>query len=187
MGTFALLMAATGCLPASAETFDGPTFRKGLWLFARKIEYPDHRVVVSEEEILRCVDPTRAMKGIFSSPNVGNCRSTKAERIDNRYTFANRCDYNGPVRTDITVHSDEAYTELNFPKSGHFPKVDRVLAQRIGDCDDVQLARSDSEFGAVAAAVGGAKPVLDRIKTRSRALATEIKAMWPSIRRNVTP
>ena len=186
MGTVVLLLAGMAFLPAAAETFDVPSFRKGLWLFARKIEYPDHRVVVREEEIIRCVDPTRAMQGIFSSPNLGNCQSTNAERIDNRYTFANRCDYSGPVRTDITVHSDESYTELNFLKAGHFPKVDSVSAQRIGDCDDPQATRSDSDFGAAAAAVGS-KPVLDRIKTRTKALAADVKAMLPSMRRNVTP
>jgi hypothetical protein len=83
----------------------------------------------------RCVDPTNAMKDIFASPNVGSCRSTKPERVRNRYTFANRCDYLGPVRTDITVHSEEAYTELNVLKVGNFPKVDKVVAQRIGDCN----------------------------------------------------
>ena len=120
---------------ARAESFDGPTFRKGLWRFDRTVEYPNHRVVVRQEEITRCVDPTHAMKGTFSSPDVGNCRSTRPERVDNRYTFENRCDYLGPVRTAITVHSEEGYTELNIPNFGNFPQVDRVVAQRIGDCD----------------------------------------------------
>lgn len=134
--------AAADSSPARAETFDGPTFRKGLWRFARTVEYPKHRVVVRQEEMTRCVDPTNAMKGTFASPHIGNCRSTKAERIENRYMFANRCDYRGPVSTDITVHSDESYIEVNIPKFGHFLQVDRVLAERIGDCESPEQEAS---------------------------------------------
>lgn len=86
----------------------------------------------------RCVDPTNAMRGIFASPDVGTCRSAKAERVRNGYTFANRCDYLGPVRTEITVDSEEGYTELNIPKAGNYRLVDKVVARRIGDCDSVE-------------------------------------------------
>jgi hypothetical protein len=130
-----LLAVASAASYARAEPFEGPSFRKGLWRFERTVEFPLHRYVVRPEEMTRCVDPTNAMKDIFASPNVGSCRSTKPERVRNRYTFANRCDYLGPVRTDITVHSEEAYTELNVLKVGNFPKVDKVVAQRIGDCN----------------------------------------------------
>jgi hypothetical protein len=130
-----LLAAITAAGPALAETEDGPRFRAGLWRFSRTIEYPDHRVVVRQEETTRCVDPTRAVNGTFNSPNIGGCRSDRPERVGNRYTMANRCDYLGPVRTDITVHSDEAYTENNWIKTSNFPQVDRVLAERVGDCD----------------------------------------------------
>jgi hypothetical protein len=119
---------------ACAETFDGPTFRKGLWRFERTLEFPLHRQVLRQEEMTRCVDPTHAMRDVFASPNVGGCRSTRPEKVRNRYTFANRCDYLGPVRTDITVHSEDAYTEVNILKASHAPKHDRVVAQRIGDC-----------------------------------------------------
>ena len=129
-----LLAAAAASSHAQAEPFDGPRFRKGLWRFERTLEFPLHRYVVRQEEVTRCVDPTNAMKGTFASPDIGNCRSTKPERARNRYTFANRCDLLGPVRTDITVHSEEAYTELNIFNFGNFPKVDKVVAQRIGDC-----------------------------------------------------
>ncbi len=119
---------------AGAEPFDGPQFRKGLWRFDRILEDRDQRIA-RREEITRCVDPTKAMKGIFASPDIGSCRSAKAERVQNGYTFAHRCDYLGPVRTAITVHSEEAYTELNISKSRNFQKVDKVIARRIGDCD----------------------------------------------------
>lgn len=126
--------AAAASSLARAESFDGPQFRRGLWRFDRTLEDRDHRIA-RREEMTRCVDPTNAMKGIFASRDIGNCRSAKAERVQNGYTFAHRCDYLGPVRTAITVHSEEAYTELNISKSGNFQQVDKVIARRIGDCD----------------------------------------------------
>ena len=137
-GAIALMTAAVAASSlARAEPFDGPQFRKGLWRFDRTLEYSDNRIA-RREEMTRCVDPTNAMKGIFASRDIGNCRSTKAERIENGYAFANRCDYLGPVRTAITVLSEEAYTELNISKSGGFQQVDMVIARRIGDCDSSQ-------------------------------------------------
>jgi hypothetical protein len=131
----ALTLAIAGVLaapPARAEApFEGPKFKRGLWRFDRTLAYPD---TARSGETTRCVDPTTAMKGIFSSPDVGNCRSARAVRVANRYQFENRCDYMGPVRTLITVHSDEAYTELNIPKSNRYRPVDKVVAHRVGDC-----------------------------------------------------
>jgi hypothetical protein len=122
---------------ASAEAFDGPSFRKGIWHFVRTLEvvqgqHNRHRVL--EREMTRCVDPTQAMKAIFSSPSVGNCVSAKPKRSDNQYTFSNRCDYMGPVSTVITVYSDESYTEVNELTIGPLPKTELVVARRVGDC-----------------------------------------------------
>jgi hypothetical protein len=146
-GRLTLILAATAfataalCWSAQAETVDSPKFRKGLWRFERTLEYPAHRVVARQEALTRCVDPTHAMRGTFTSPDIGSCRSTKPTRIDNRYSFASRCDYLGPVSTDIVVHSEEAYTEHNsMLNAGKFPKVDRVVAQRVGDCTDGHAA-----------------------------------------------
>jgi hypothetical protein len=125
--------ASSSIAQAETSSFDGPSFRKGLWRFARTLEYQDH---VQQRNVTRCVDPTNAMRGTFASPDIGNCRSARAERVANRYTFANRCDYMGPVQTQITVHSDEAYTELNIPKAVYQP-IDKVVARRIGDCEAV--------------------------------------------------
>ena len=125
--------ASSSVAQAETSSFDGPSFRKGLWRFARTLEYQDH---VQQRNVTRCVDPTNAMRGTFASPDIGSCRSARAERVANRYTFANRCDYMGPVETQITVHSDEAYTELNIPKAVFRP-IDKVVARRIGDCETV--------------------------------------------------
>ncbi len=129
----ALLIAAAATSSARAESTEGPKFQRGLWQFDRVLEYPDAGIV-TQNAIKRCVDPTNAMKGIFAAQNIGACRSTPAERVDNLYTVANRCDYLGPVRTELTVHSEQAYTELNVSKAGNFRAVDKVVARRIGDC-----------------------------------------------------
>jgi hypothetical protein len=135
--TGGVLLVALACAVASSPVlaeapFDGPKFKRGLWRFDRTLAYPD---TVRSREITRCVDPTNAMKGIFTSPDVGNCRSARAVRVANSYNFENRCDYMGPVRTLITVHSEEAYTELNIPKANNYLPVDKVVAHRIGDCE----------------------------------------------------
>ena len=104
------------------------------------------RVRLLEREMTRCVDPTEAMKAMFSSAPVGNCHSAKPEKVANQYIFSKRCDYMGPVSTVVTVQSDEAYTEVNELTVGKMPRTELVVAQRIGDClDDAKLARrSDS-------------------------------------------
>jgi hypothetical protein len=134
----AVVMAAATVTAVRAELVDSPKFQRGLWQFDRVLEYPDAGLVTRHDGIKRCVDPTTAMKGIFASPSIGSCRSSAAERVDNQYTFANRCDYLGPVRTEITVHSAHAYTELNVSKAGNFRAVDTVSAKRLGDCDATQ-------------------------------------------------
>jgi hypothetical protein len=124
---------------AKADEFDGPSFRKGMWHFVRTLDLIVHQKTkqrLLEREMTRCVDPTVAMKATFSSPSVGNCVSAKPERSDNKYIFANRCDYMGPVSTVITVHSDESYTELNELSVGNLPRKELVVAHRVGDCQD---------------------------------------------------
>ena len=141
LGCFCVLIALIVVGPvssqASADEFDGPSFRKGLWHFVRTLELVGHRKTrqtLLEREMTRCVDPTVAMKATFSSPSVGNCVSAKPEKSDNKYTFSNRCDYMGPVSTVITVNSDESYTELNELTVGNVPRTELVVAKRIGDC-----------------------------------------------------
>ncbi|WP_291865949.1 hypothetical protein [Bradyrhizobium sp.] len=133
-----LLMVAGPITPSRAEPFEGPSFRQGMWHFVRTIDLVLHKKTgqrLLQRETTRCVDPTHAMMATFASPSVGNCVSAKPEKVKNRYTFANRCDFTGPVSTVITVHSEEAYTELNASSAG-FPKTELVVAHRIGDCQD---------------------------------------------------
>ncbi|QOZ46510.1 hypothetical protein XH89_25845 [Bradyrhizobium sp. CCBAU 53340] len=132
----ALLMSSITSV-AKADEFAGPTFRKGLWHFVRTLDMVAHRKSkqrLLEREVTACVDPTVSMKATFSSPSVGNCVSARPEKKNNQYTFANRCDFMGPVSTVITVHSDESYTEQNELSEGQLPRVELVVAHRIGDC-----------------------------------------------------
>lgn len=137
-GFFLTLLVLPFSDQAKADGFEGPTFRKGLWHFVRTLDMVAHRKTkqrLLERELTACVDPTLAMKATFASPSVGSCVSARPERRDNQYTFANRCDYMGPVSTVITVHSDESYTEKNEMSEGQMPRVELVVAHRIGDCD----------------------------------------------------
>jgi hypothetical protein len=132
-----LLISTTA--PVQADVIETPQFRKGLWSFERTLERireaPHQNQLLVQETMTRCVDPSLAMKAIFASPSIGGCSSSRPELISNRYIFSKRCDFMGPVRTEITVESDEAYTELNVLTVGNFPRKDMVVAKRIGDCD----------------------------------------------------
>ncbi len=123
---------------AGAESFDGPSFRQGMWRFERTMERihaeSAGKYVLMQEQSTRCVDPTIAMKETFAHRDVGRCHATDPEKVSNRYIFSNRCDYLGPVRTEITVESDSAYIEINALNVGTAPWVDTVVAHRIGEC-----------------------------------------------------
>lgn len=138
---FCLLIAPILFLPISsqsafaAESFEGPTFRKGMWRFVRTLDvivHPNIKQRVLRQDITRCVDPTEAMKATFSSSPVGSCVSVKPEKESNKYTFAKRCDFMGPVSTVIIVDGEEGYSEFNRLIAGS--KTDFVTARRIGDC-----------------------------------------------------
>jgi hypothetical protein len=135
-----VLMVSSILAPeVKADPFEGPNFKKGLWHFVRTLDMvafhkTKHRLL--EREMTACVDPTDSMRATFASPSIGNCVSAKPEKTDNKYVFSNRCDYMGPVSTTITVYSDESYTEINELSKGMLPRVEQVVAQRVGDCKD---------------------------------------------------
>jgi Protein of unknown function (DUF3617) len=143
------LIAATLSLPAiaAAQTYDGPSFRKGLWRFERAVEFfskseamPRATRIRIEPLATRCVDPTEAMKETFRPVNGGSCRSQPAQKYGNSYVFPLRCDYIGPVRTVITVESDSAYREVHELTVGTSPRKETIVARRLGDCDGYRLA-----------------------------------------------
>jgi len=152
-------MAALGwglAAPATvrAQEFDGPRFQPGMWAFERTIEHvgPSSRLpnatFASRQEMLRCVDPTEAMKETFKSSSVGDCHSVKPEKLGNQFVFSLRCDFTGPVRTVIKVDSESGYIETNEAAAGKFLKRETVIAHRVGDCGapaaDYELASAES-------------------------------------------
>ncbi len=142
-----LLVAAIAAVPLlssparAGEGFGGPSFRKGLWHFVRTLDVVRNgnnnvKYRLQEREMTRCVDPTLAMKATFSEAPLGTCVSDKPEKVGNKFIFAHRCDYMGAVSTVITVNSEDSYTEVNEISVGERPRTDRVVAHRIGDCQD---------------------------------------------------
>ena len=123
---------------AQADSFSGPTFRQGMWHFERKLERlhgpAGENSLLMKREMTRCVDPTSAMKATFASPDIGNCRSAKPDLRGHQYVFSLRCDFMGPVKTTITVENNGAYTEVNELAVGPLPRVETVIARRVGDC-----------------------------------------------------
>jgi hypothetical protein len=137
---------AAAAADTSAAEVAQPSFRQGLWSFQRTIERIDGasqpNSVLHKQQMMRCADPSVAMKAIFASPPIGKCTSSKPIQIKNRYVFAVRCDYLGPVRTEITVDSETSYTEVNVLALGKPPRRDVVIARRLGDCTGAD-ARGD--------------------------------------------
>jgi hypothetical protein len=136
-----IVWGAAAPTTASADEFAGPSFRSGMWEFERTLENtgaltPLPRATFqTRQQVARCVDPTEAMKETFRSSSVGGCQSVKPEKVNNRYVFSLRCDFTGPVRTEIEVVSDAAYTEVNEVAVGKFLKRETVIAHRVGDCE----------------------------------------------------
>jgi uncharacterized protein DUF3617 len=131
-------IAALGWLlvpTAIADASDWPRFRKGVWQFERTMAAGHSGDVLFKREMTRCVDPSESMKETFRALSVGNCRASPPERHSNKYVFARRCDYMGPVRTTIVVQSDTAYTEINELQRGASPLTDTVVARRISECN----------------------------------------------------
>jgi hypothetical protein len=139
---------------ASAHVMAGdieqPTFRQGLWRFQRTIERihgpSEPNSLLHKQQMVRCADPSVAMKAIFASPPVGKCVSSKPTLMQNRYVFAVRCDYMGPVRTEIIVDDDTSYIEVNELKVGKEPRRDVVIARRLGDCTNPAARREPPEL-----------------------------------------
>jgi hypothetical protein len=129
---------------ARGDYVEVPTFRTGLWQFERIVAqgavtpiFADATFAVKQRST-RCVDPNVAMQEVFGSRTVGNCRPATPIKIANRYVFAKRCDFAGPVRTLIEVESDAAYVEINESTASNPLRTEIIIARRIGDCSDQQ-------------------------------------------------
>jgi hypothetical protein len=136
----ALFAATPVCL-----AYDGPTFRSGLWKFERSLETdgkPTDRLQTSglsiARQMIRCVNPTDEMKAEitakFTPFTVGSCDTKDLRKTDNGYVFQKICGHAAPVKTEIEVKSDSAYTEIHEGNIGKIPTKEIVVAHRIGDC-----------------------------------------------------
>jgi hypothetical protein len=141
------VLASAGSVQAQAtqmqgqtQGYDGPQFTQGLWRFERSVEVssrnsslPNTSHMRVQPAVVRCVDPTQAMKETFRPASVGSCHSAAPEKSRNTYSFAKRCDHMGPVKTVISVESATAYRETN-ELLGPMAKKETVVARRIGEC-----------------------------------------------------
>src|SRR5262245_25920900 len=138
----ALLGAGLSLGTGLADAKDPPKFRPGLWQFDRTLEIDG---VKTERQLLtsnlmvkpretRCVSPSAALR-IASRPiYLGNCRVTRSQPGDNDYVTMTYCGPGDPVKSELKVDSDTAYTEIHEGKIGASTTKDTVVARRIGDC-----------------------------------------------------
>jgi hypothetical protein len=139
-----LTIAAAGALFAASSAsfaYDGPTLRSGLWKFERTLEAdgkPTDRVQTSglpiDRETTRCVNPTLALKAESTPLHAGACNTKDFRKTDGGYVFQRTCGGAEPIKTEIEVKSDSAYTEINEGNIGKTSTKEMVVAQRVGDC-----------------------------------------------------
>jgi hypothetical protein len=139
-----LAIAAACALVATISegfAYDGPTLRRGLWKFERTLETdgkPTNRLQTSglliAREMTRCVNPTLALKAVFTPLNSGACNTKEIRKTDDGYVFQRICGGTTPIKTEFNVKSDSEYTEINQGDIGKISTKDIVVARRIGDC-----------------------------------------------------
>jgi hypothetical protein len=144
VGRGAVLAIAVGCAlfatSSASLAYDGPTFRSGLWKFERTLETdgkPTDRLQTSglsiDRQMTRCVDPTRALKAELM-PKVGACNTKDFKKTDSGYVFQKVCGGLSPIKAEIDVKSDSAYTEIKEGNIGKMSTKEIMVAQRVGDC-----------------------------------------------------
>jgi hypothetical protein len=140
-----VLAIATACalFAAGSESFayDGPTFRTGLWEFERTLETngkpTDRRQpsgLLIDRQTTRCANPTNALKAEFTPLEVGVCNTRDLHKTDSGYVFQKVCGRSAPIKTEIDVKSDSAYTVINEGNMGKISTKETVVAHRVGDC-----------------------------------------------------
>ena len=140
---FAVAAAACALLAAKSASFadDGPVLRSGLWKFERTIETngePTNRLQTSglpiDHDTTRCVDPTQALKLELAPLQFGVCSVKDLRKTDHGYVFEKICSGATPIKTELNVESDSAYTEVNEGTIGKISTKETLVARRVGDC-----------------------------------------------------
>ena len=139
----AFAVAACALLATSSESFadNGPVLRGGLWKFERTLATngePTNRLQTSglpiNRDTTRCVDPTSALKLELARRQFGVCDVKDLRKTDDGYVFEKVCSDATPIKTEINVKSDSAYTEVNEGSIGKMSTKETLVAHRIGDC-----------------------------------------------------
>jgi hypothetical protein len=112
-----------------------------LWNFERTIETngePTNRLQTSglpiDRDTTRCVDPTHALKLELARPQFGVCSVKDLRKTDHGYVFEKICSGATPIKTELNVESDSAYTEVNEGTIGKISTKETLVARRVGDC-----------------------------------------------------
>jgi hypothetical protein len=150
----ALVAGAIGALlvtTSESSAYDGPVFRSGLWRFERTLETdgrPTDRLQTSglliDRQTTRCTDPTRAMRLEFAPTQFGTCGAKDIRKTSDGYAFEKVCSGARPIKTEIDVRNDSAYTEINQGDIGKISSKEILVAQRVGDCG---AARAEKPAG----------------------------------------
>jgi hypothetical protein len=140
---FAVSAVACALLAAKSVSFadDGPVLRSGLWKFERTLETngePTNRLQTSglpiDRDTTRCVDPTHALKLELAPLQFGVCSVKDLRKTDGGYVFEKICSGATPIKTELNVESDSAYTEVNEGTIGKISTKETLVAHRVGDC-----------------------------------------------------
>jgi hypothetical protein len=140
---FAVAAAVCALLAAKSASFadDGPVLRGGLWKFERTIETngeSTNRLQTSglpiDRDTTRCVDPTAALKLELAPLQFGVCSVKDLRKTDGGYVFEKICSGGTPIKTELNVESDSAYTEVNEGTIGKISTKETLVAHRVGDC-----------------------------------------------------
>jgi len=149
-----MLAIAAACVlfATGSESFadDGPTFRSGLWKFDRTLETngeANDRLQTSglpiARQMTRCVNPTLELKEELTPIKVGACNTRNVRKTDDGYVFEKICGRAAPIKSEINVKGDSAYTEIHEGNIGKLSTKETVVAQRVGDCDPDKHANVD--------------------------------------------
>ena len=139
----AIAVVAFALLAAKSESlaYDGPVLRGGLWKFERTLETngkQTDRLQTSglpiDRDTTGCVDPTHALKLELAPLQFGVCSVRDLRKTDGGYVFEKICSGATPIKTELNVESDSAYTEVNEGTIGKISTKETLVARRVGDC-----------------------------------------------------
>ena len=100
---------------------------------AVKDKYPANGAADPECRANRCPNKTE-LKAEFTPLKVGGCSTKDLRKTDDGYVFQKVCGGAAPIKTEINVKGDSAYTEIHQGSIGRIPTKETVAAQRVGDC-----------------------------------------------------